>query len=112
MEEVPGQWAGSGCTSEKMYFKTVQQAAAYIDGLLSLPLLAQLHALLKSGLVPFSMAGDLSEPERKAACDMPIVTFTLGGAASASTAGAEMFAKTAGGGSICEHGRTVCKDCG
>jgi len=39
--------------------------------------IAQLHTLLKAGLVPWSMAGDLGEAERKAACETPFVWFTL-----------------------------------
>ncbi len=62
---------------DPIYFKTAQDATAHIDALLKSPLLAQLQALLKAGLVPLIMAGDLGELERKAACDSPIVTFTM-----------------------------------
>ena len=41
------------------------------------PKIAQLHALLQAGLVPWSMAGDLGEAERRAACETPFVWFTL-----------------------------------
>ena len=41
------------------------------------PKIAQLHALQQAGLVPWSMAGDLGEAERRAACETPFVRFTL-----------------------------------
>ena len=41
------------------------------------PKIAQLHALLQAGLVPWSMAGDLGEAERRAACETSFLWFTL-----------------------------------
>ena len=39
--------------------------------------IAELCTILQAGLVPYSMAGDLGEEERKSACKNGIFTFTL-----------------------------------
>jgi hypothetical protein len=42
-----------------------------LDQLRGDPLFVQLFALFRAGLVPLSMAGDLGELERRAACELP-----------------------------------------
>jgi hypothetical protein len=41
------------------------------------PMIAELDDVFQSGLVPFSMAGDIGEAERASACKEPFVWFTL-----------------------------------
>ena len=51
---------------------------AQLNSLLRLPLIAQLCALLQSGLLPFCMASEFGEEERKAACgERPLFWWNL-----------------------------------
>jgi len=68
-----------------------------LDGVLLAPEVAQLCALLESGLIPFGSASDFGAEERKAACDHRLVWWTLQGPKSPvrptniTTAVCEMF---------------------
>ncbi len=48
-----------------------------MDHLRGDPILVQTFVLFRAGLVPLSIMGDLGEQERRAACDLPRVWFTL-----------------------------------
>ena len=56
---------------------TWQKSTDLIDAYLECEEISELLTVMQAGLVPYSMAGDLGEEERKSACKNGIFTFTL-----------------------------------
>ena len=53
-----------------------------LDEILGMPVIAELCALLQAGLLPYSMASEFGEEERKGACNMPLLWCHTGGSCS------------------------------
>ncbi len=67
---------GNAATKESHQFQhepdNSKTLASQLDAILAMPVIAELCALLQAGLLPYSMASEFGEEERKSACNLPL----------------------------------------